>query len=154
MDKKFYLTKNGVLALKQEEEKLKTLKELKLKEGAPAPLYSEELNTEFVAFREDLDYLQGRLEEIEHILNNYQLIKPPSKAKRQEAGLGAELLVAVNDEKQTFKIVGTLEAEPSLGRISNESPVGQAFLGKKAGDEVVLTAPAKIKYKILKIKYV
>jgi transcription elongation factor GreA len=50
-------------------------------------------------------------------------------------------------------IVGTLEANPSEGRISIESPVGKALLGKKVGDEVIITSPIKIVYKIKKIKY-
>ncbi len=55
-----------------------------------------------------------------------------------------------NDE---YEIVGTLEANPALGKISNESPVGRALLGHKVGEEVVVQSPLKIKYKILKIKY-
>jgi transcription elongation factor GreA len=50
-------------------------------------------------------------------------------------------------------IVGTLEANPSEGKISNESPVGKALLGKKVGDEIVITSPINVKYKIKKIRY-
>ena len=56
-------------------------------------------------------------------------------------------------QKDEFVIVGTLEANPALGKISNESPVGRAILGHKVGDAVVVSSPMKITYKIKNIKY-
>ena len=59
----------------------------------------------------------------------------------------------MDGQKDEFVIVGTLEANPALGKISNESPVGKALLGHKIGDEVVVSSPMKTTYKIRNIKY-
>jgi transcription elongation factor GreA len=63
------------------------------------------------------------------------------------------VVVEVNGEEDEFQIVGTLEANPLLGKISNESPVGSALMGKKVGDEIIISSPVKTVYKIKKIKY-
>jgi transcription elongation factor GreA len=68
-------------------------------------------------------------------------------------GVGAKIRVDVAGQKEEFILVGTLEANPALGKISNESPVGKALLGHKIGDEVVVPSPVEIKYKIKNIKY-
>ena len=67
--------------------------------------------------------------------------------------LGAKVKIDIAGKKDEFMIVGTLEANPSLGKISNESPVGRALLGHKVGDEIVVSSPMKTTYKIKKIKY-
>jgi len=63
------------------------------------------------------------------------------------------VVVAAKGGKDELTIVGTLEANPSLGKISNESPVGRALLGRRVGEEVVISSPAKVVYKIVKIGY-
>lgn len=68
-------------------------------------------------------------------------------------GIGAKVKIDVNGQKDEFEILGTLEANPALGKISNESPVGRALLGKKIGEEVTISSPAKATYKIKGIKY-
>ena len=69
-------------------------------------------------------------------------------------GLGAKVIVEIDHEaKDEFTIVGTLEANPALGNISNESPVGKALLGHKVGEEIIISSPIKTFYKIKKIKY-
>ena len=67
--------------------------------------------------------------------------------------MGAKVRVDVEGQKGEFTIVGTLEANPAIGKISNESPVGRALLGHKIGDEVLVSSPVDIKYKIKNIKY-
>jgi len=154
MEKKFYLTKQGLEKLKSDYVKMKLLKEGRLDRETPMPFDSDELNAEFIAFKEDLDLLNVKLEELEYILHNFEIIKPPkSKEERQKVNLGATVLLDVDGEKDQFFITGTLEANPSLGRLSNESPVGQILIGKKAGDEIVLNSPVVVKYKILKVSY-
>ncbi len=153
MSDKFYLTKQGLRAIEQDFISLKKLRELKVEKSAPAPFHSEELNTEFVAFREDLDYIDTRLEEIAHVLKNYELIKLPPKSKQDQIDLGAEITVDINGKDDKFIMVGTLEADPTMGKISNESPVGRALVGHKVGDKIVLTEPIKIVYNIKKVAY-
>jgi len=152
-EKNFYLTKEGLEKIKKEYEDLKNLKLSKTKGEIPKLLHSEELNSEYLSFQEDLNFLESRIAELEHILKNAQLIKPPSREKRNAIHLGAKVLVEVDGQKDELEIVGTLEANPTAGRISNESPVGRVLLGHKAGDVVLVSSPIKTTYKIKKIKY-
>lgn len=152
--RKFYLTKEGLRRLRKEYEDLKRLREAKSKQEPPAILHSEDLNPEYLAFQEDLTFLEFRLAELDQILKNAQLIKTPPKGKRNIVNLGAT--VTLEDKDGTineFTIVGTLEANPNEGKISSESPIGRALLGRKVGEEVVITSPIRVVYKIKKIKY-
>ncbi len=79
--------------------------------------------------------------------------KSPPQEKKAFVGIGAKVKIDVAGKNDEFTIVGTLEANPQLGKISNESPVGMALLGHKVGDEVVILAPTKKVYKIKNIKY-
>ena len=81
-EKKFYLTKEGLERLKREHRDLKQLKLAKTKGESPKILHSEDLNPEYLAFQEDLNFLESRLIELENILKNAELIKPPSKDKK------------------------------------------------------------------------
>jgi len=152
-EKKFYLTKEGLERMKKEYEDLKGLKLAKTKGESPKILHSEDLNPEYLAFQEDLSFLEIRLAELGNILKNAELIRPPSKERQKIVNLGATVLVEVDGQNDEFTLVGSLEANPSLGKISNESPVGQALLGHRAGDEVLVSSPIKTTYKIKKIKY-
>ena len=153
-EKKFYLTKQKLKELEQEHESLVAFEYSKtIGEEAPKVLESEDLNPEFLSFQEDMSFLRSRITELENILDNYELIKSPSKQNKNMIGLGAKVLVNVGGKKDEFVITGTLEANPSLGKISNESPVGKALMGRKVGEEVVVSSPIKTTYKIKKIKY-
>jgi transcription elongation factor GreA len=154
MEKKFYLTKEGLEKLKKEYETLKKIRLAKLKGEMPKILHSEDLSNEYLAFKEDMNLLESRLFELEYILKNFILIKKPPKEQQDVVNVGAT--VTLEDEDgltNEFMIVGTLEANPNEGKISTESPVGKALLGKRVGDEVVITSPIRVKYKIKKIRY-
>lgn len=152
-EKKFYLTKKGLEKFKKEFQGLKNLKLSKTKEEIPKIWHSEDLNPEYLSFQEDLSFLESRIVELEYILKNTQLIKPPSKEKQNIIQLGAKVLVEVDGQKDELEIVGTLEANPAVGKISNESPVGRILLGHKVGDAILVSSPIKTIYKIKKIKY-
>jgi len=152
-EKIVYLTREGLNRVEGEYKKLKDLRKAKLGRETPSVLYSEELNTEFVSFKEELDYIDGRVEELEYILKHYQIIKAPAKFNRDRIGLGAHVIVEVSGNKDEFQIVGTVEANPSFGKISNESPAGKALLDRRVGDEVIISSPTKMVYKIKKISY-
>jgi len=152
-EKKFYLTKEGLEKIKREYQGLKNLKLSKTKGEIPKIWHSEDLNPEYLSFQEDLSFLETRLIELENILKNTELIQLPSKEKQDTINLGATVLVEVDGQKDEFTIVGSLEANPSLGRISSESPVGQALLGHRIGDGVMVSSPIQTVYKIKKIKY-
>jgi transcription elongation factor GreA len=151
--KKIYLTKEGLEGLKKEYEILKQIRLAKTKGEAPKILESEDLNPEYLAFQEDLNFLETRIAELENVFENVELIGRPRKAEAKLINLGATVRVQVDGNKDEFTIVGTLEANPSLGKISDQSPVGRALLGHRVGDEVVVSSPVKTIYKIRKIKY-
>ncbi len=152
-EKKFYLSEQGLERMKKEYRELKKFKLAKEKEELPEIWHSEDLDSEHLFFQKDPELLAARLVELKEILKNAKLIKIPSTKKQNIIGLGAKVKVEVDCQSDEFKIVGTLEADPSLGNISNESPVGKALLGHRVGDEVVVSSPIKTVYKIKRIKY-
>jgi len=152
--KKFYLTKEGLEKIKKEYRNLRNLRLAKTKGEAPKIFESEDLNPEYLSFQEDLSFLESRIVELEYILKNAELIKVPAKDRQNMVDVGATVtLEEPNGSINEFMIVGTLEANPSEGRISTESPVGRALMGHKVGEEAVITSPIKVPYKIKKIKY-
>ncbi|MCP6718419.1 MAG: GreA/GreB family elongation factor [Patescibacteria group bacterium] len=154
MVQKYYLTKQGLKKIGKEFEDLKKLRLAKTKGETPSLLQSDDINPEYVVFREDLSFLENRIVELEHILKNIELIKLPPKSKRNVVHLGATVILQESDGQiNEFKIVGTLEANPNEGTISSESPIGKILLGHKLNDRIEVNSPIKIIYKIKKINY-
>lgn len=150
---KIYLTKEGLEKFQKEFERLKKLKELKTKGETPVAFPSQGIDAEYTTFQEDLNLLESRLEELETILKKRTLIAPPPRKQRRIVSLGATVIVEVEGQRDEFTIVGSLEADPMLGKISNESPVGKALLGHRAGDEIKVQSAVTTIYKIKKITY-
>lgn len=154
-ENKFYLTKKGLEKIKKDYESLLDFRKMKTTGDVPSIWHSEDVNPEYLSFQEDMSVLEARLTEYENILKNVELIVPPSKDQRAVVSLGARVTVEVdNGQVDEYEVVGTLEANPSLGRISNESPVGRVLLGCKIGEEVLVSSPKKTTYRIIKIQYV
>lgn len=151
--KKFYLTKEGLDNFKKEYEALKELRIAKARGKVPEIWESEDLNPEYLSFREDVSLLDSKLFELENILKNSKLIKKPFPNRQNVVDFGATVLVEVDGQKDEFMLVSSVESNPALGKISNESPVGKALLGHLVGDEVVVSSPIKTIYKIKNIKY-
>ena len=152
-EKEYYLTEQGLIKLKAEYQYLKKLKSTKMMGEVPNVWHSEDLNPEYLSFQEDVGFLEVRLIDLGKILRDVRLIKTPPKEKRDVIDLGATVLVEVDGQKDEFTIVGSLEANPSAGKISNESPVGKALLGHRTGDEIIISSPIQVAYKIRKITY-
>lgn len=140
MKKTYHLTLEGKRELEAE------LEELKLQRGpiaekiANARDYGDlSENAEYDAAREEQGQVEGRIAEIEDILLNADIIKPGKKNGTVQVGSTVEL--SVNGKNVTYTIVGPVEADPLEGKISNESPIGQALLGKKTGEEVAIETP-------------
>ena len=153
-NKTYHITKAKFAELKKEyEELIETEKNKTVGQEAPKILESEDMNPEFVSFQEDIGFLRSRIDELKDILDHHELIKKPAKTEQGVVGIGAKVKIDVAGKKDEFVILGTLEANPALGKISNESPVGKALLGKKIGDEVLISSPVKTTYKIKGIKY-
>ena len=152
MTKIYYLTKNGLKNIQREYEELKNLYKREILEEAPSMLEGDSLNPEFSVFQENIELLEQRIEELNHILKNYRIISKPSKKEQDKVDIGAKVILKNGSSKEEeYKIVGTLEADPFAGKISNESPLGVSFIGKKVGEVVSFNNDRK--YKILKIQY-
>lgn len=152
-EKIFYLTKEKFEELKKEYQILLVAEVDKTKGEVPKIFESEDINPEYIDFQENLTSLRSRIEELQNIFRNYEIIRRPKRDKKNIIGLGAVVTVLAGEKKNEFTVVGTLEADPTLGRISNESPIGKVLLNHKVGDEVVVFLPTKSVYKILKINY-
>lgn len=112
-------------------------------------------NSEYDAAREDEALLEQEILQIEETLRNASII---TKSKSDNSKVGVGSTVEVYDmgfeENLTFRIMGSIESDPTIGQISNESPTGKALLGKEKGDIVEVNTPAGVqKYKILSISY-
>ncbi|MDD4062403.1 MAG: GreA/GreB family elongation factor [Candidatus Pacebacteria bacterium] len=151
MTEKFHLTKEAIKELEKEYQDLKRVKHFKVsdREDVPEVFHSEEMNPEYAQFQEDLDRIESRIIELEHILKHAKPIKP----KKGIVDVGTVVTVDVNGKEQDFAIVETFEANPEEGKISKESPVGKILLGSKIGDEISVSTPIKAKYKIKKIDH-
>jgi transcription elongation factor GreA len=107
-------------------------------------------NAGYHSAKQELEILDNRLEELEAIIQTAQVVNNKNK---QSVDLGSEVLVQSGKKKQTYSIVSKFEADPINGQISPDSPLGQALMGRKVGDQVKVNAPAGvIKYTIKKIK--
>ena len=153
-DKTNYLTSEGRQKLKDELDYLKKTKRseiaIRIKEAKELGDLSE--NAEYADAREEQSFVEGRILELEEILKNARVIDPKNSAPGT-VDIGDTIVIKRNEKKFEYTIVGSNEASPSEGRISNESPLGKSFLGKKKGDKVEVKAPKGIViYEIIQIK--
>ncbi|MEK7479364.1 MAG: GreA/GreB family elongation factor [Patescibacteria group bacterium] len=139
--KSFYLTKEGLRALREEFETLRARR--------------MEYITEDSESRDELELIEKRLHVLSEALQSHTLITLPKKHERDEVRLGATVLARskTTGKTETLRLVGTFEANPLLGTISDESPFGQALLGHRVGDEVAHATRADLRYVIEKILY-
>ena len=149
-----YLSQEGLERLKQELKELKTVKRLeiakRLQDAKELGDLSE--NAEYNEAKEAHSMNEARIAELEEIIKNAVVIEVPQKRDMVEIGSTIEVRSA-DGGMERFNIVGSEEARPAEGKISNESPLGRSFLGKKIGDEVEIKTPKGIaKYKIIKIE--
>ncbi len=106
-------------------------------------------NAEYHAAKEELSFIEGRVEELENIIAKAEVA---GKGKKGSIDIGCKVTVTVAGKEHTYEIVGEWEADPMKKKISHTSPLGQALFGKKMGDAVEFQAPAgKVIYKIKKI---
>ena len=142
MSKKYLLTQEGLLKLNEElkhliNDKRKEVIE-RIREAAAHGDLSE--NADYAQAREEQSFIEGRIMEIEDMIKNAEIIT--HSTQHNTVTIGSTIKVKVNGEERTYSIVGSNEANPSEGKISNESTVGKSLLGKKMGDKVVIETPA------------
>ena len=153
MAQQTYLSQEGIETLKKELQKLKTKKRqeiaARLQEAKDLGDLSE--NAEYFEAKEAQSLNENRIIELEKLLKNAVVIETSSE--EDIVRVGSTIEVKSNNGPETFNIVGSAEAKPQEGKISNESPLGRAFLGRKIGDEIEIKSPSGItKYKIIKIE--
>ena len=146
------LTKEGLAQLKAEYEELVQKKRpdavSRLSDARDLGDLSE--NSEYAAAKQDLAFIDGRIAELEDILHSAKVVTTHGKS---QVDVGCKVTLHVNGKKDVFHLVGEWEADPKQKKISHESPLGKALLGKKVGEKVEVEAPAgKIQYKILDIE--
>ncbi len=107
-------------------------------------------NAEYQNGREELSFIDGRIEELENVLERAVVVE--EKNDCQEVTLGCQVTIRTNDDKHVYHLVGEWEANPMEKKISHQSPLGKALMGKKKGEVVEVDVPAgKLNYKILSI---
>lgn len=157
-DNQVLLTEEGLKKLKTE---LKHFEEVRRKEVAArlkeAIAYGDlSENSEYEEAKNEQAFVEGRIVELEKMIANATIIKEDKKGKQAGVQIGSTVTVqniTENDDPETYTIVGSTEADPVEHKISNESPIGSALLGKEKGDVVKVRVPAGIfEYKIIKIK--
>jgi len=150
-----YLTKEGLEKLKKELEYLKTVKKKEIAERLRHAISFGDLK-ENAAYSEAKDaqaFLEGRILDLEALINGAVVIKKGAKDKAQIGSNVTISQIGKDFSEEKFTIVGSAEADPLAGRISADSPMGKIMLGLKQGNTFKINTPeGKIKYKIIKIE--
>ena len=152
--KENYISKEGLKKLKEELAELKNIKRPLVIEKIARSREQGDLseNAEYHEAREEQSFIEGRIQEIEYLIKNSVIIKSDKKSDIVVIGSTVHA-TCDNGTKLKYTIVGPTEADPSSGKISHESPLGRAFIGKSVGHEFELVIPAgKIKCKIDKVE--
>jgi transcription elongation factor GreA len=150
MKKIFQITDTGKKELEAELEELKSRRGDIADKIAEARDYGDlSENAEYDAAREEQGLVESRIAEIEDVLLNAEII-PASRSSK--VSLGSKVELKTGRKTVTYHVVGPVEADPLEGKISNESPIGLALMGKKVGDTAVISTPkGEIKYEIVKV---
>lgn len=150
-----YLTIEGEQELRKELEHLTGTVRLEIARRLKAAIEMGDLseNAEYIATKEEQGFIEGRIQEIEYILRNVEIIDE-GNGGYDEVRLGAKITIQEEDfPEELYHLVGSKEADPGNGKISNESPIGQALLGKKVGDDIKVETPGgTLEFTIVKIE--
>ncbi len=155
MEKKIRLTDEGLKKLQEELENLKTVGRAEIAEKIKVARGYGDLseNSEYDEAKNEQAKIEARIVEVEAMLKNVEIITEKKGASKTVIlGCKVKILDVEFDEEMEYRIVGSAEADPDKGLISDESPVGKALLGHKAGETVTVEAPSgEIEFKIISI---
>ena len=150
-----YLTADGAARLREELEYLKGPARAQLSERLRQAIQQGDLseNADYIQAKEEQGFLEGRIQELERVLSNVIIIDDKATS-REIIEVGAHVTIQEEDfPPETYYLVGPKEANPRQGRISHESPIGRALLGRHVGDVVTVDTPGgSLNLKILKIE--
>lgn len=154
-NKKIFVTKQGLEELKNELKGLEKVNRPQVLERVSQARAMGDLseNSEYTAAREELSLIDSRIEELGEMLKKVEIIDEAKAAKKgSQIQLGSKVTVKINGKKEVFELVGEWEADPAEKKISHESPLGKALIGKALNDKIEVEAPAgKILYHIVDI---
>ena len=146
------VTPAGFKKYKDELEMLKTVKRREIAERVKAAKEQGDLseNAEYAAAKDEQAHVEGRIEELEQILKVVKVVEP--KEKSGSVSIGSTVSVQLGGQSVDYELVSSNEADPTAGKISIESAVGKALLGKKKGDRVTVTTPGgEVEYTVEKV---
>ncbi len=152
LEKPVYVSADGLKKMQVELEELRTAKRAEVAERIHAAMEFGDFteNSELEQAKNDQAFLEGRIMTLEQMIKNAQVIDENSHHELVE--VGSHVMVEAEGNKEKYVIVGSAEASPAEGKISNESPVGRALMGHKAGETVRLSVPAgTVEMKILAV---
>ena len=152
--KEILLTSEGFLELEKELNELKTVKRVSIiqdiKEARAQGDLSE--NADYAVARDAQAQVESRIAELEYMIENAKIIEKKGKSNEVEMGSSVTIRYVEDKEEEVYIIVGSMEADPFVNKISNESPIGIAIMGKKAGDVISVESPTgSYKIEIVKI---
>jgi transcription elongation factor GreA len=140
MKKQFHMTREGEQELREELEQLVAQRGPMAERIKLAREFGDLAeNAEYSSARQEQEKVEARIAEIEHILQNVEIIKAPKSDSKVQ--LGSKVKLKNDGKTKEFQVVGTVEADPLNGKISDESPIGRALMGKKEGDDVEIVTP-------------
>jgi transcription elongation factor GreA len=150
-----YLTAEGVENLRRELDHLTSVKRRALAERLRHAIQQGDLseNADYISAKEEQGFLEGRIQQVEAMLRRAVIIE--ENGPTDEVGLGSRVTVVEDggDGEEVFHLVGPAEADPTNGKVSNESPLGQALMGRRVGGIVTVEAPGgEIIFKITAIQ--
>lgn len=155
MEKVYPMTLEGKEKLEQELEELKTLKRKEIVERIKIARSFGDLseNSEYESAKDEQAFVEGRITTLENMIRNAQIIDHSDVAE-DEVSLGKKVtfIELPDGEEEEYTIVGSAESDPLSGKISNDSPIAKALIGKKVNDEVSIQTPGgDMKVKIIRV---
>ena len=154
--KETILTAEGLIKLEDELNNLRTVRRQEVAERLKVAISYGDIseNSEYDDAKSEQAFIEGRILELEQMINTATIIDDTANKKKGVVSLGSVVVVKDMEtgEEEVYTIVGTTEADFKAGKISNESPVGQALIGKQVGDQIdVETQAGLMQYKVLEI---
>lgn len=151
MTKKYLLTPEGLQKLKEELDHLVSERRQEIIERIQEAVAHGDLseNADYAQAKEEQAFVEGRIQEIEEIIRNAEIIH---HVDSDVVNIGSGVKVKIDGKEYSYTVVGSNEANPKEGRISNESLVGRALMGRKKGEKIDIQTPAGKKvYEIVKV---
>lgn len=150
-----YLTQEGIDKVREELKHLVEVRRPALADRLHRAIQQGDLseNADYIAAKEEQGFLEGRIQELEAILQRAVLIKEEGPTDHVRIGSRVTVVEEGYDDRETFHVVGSVEADPANGKISYESPLGRALMDHRIGDTVSVEAPAgNIRFRIVALK--